>query len=288
MNVAVLGTGRMGAAIARRLSAEGFELSLWNRTRARAEEVGVGTVVGTPAEAVRDADVVLSILTGPDALKAVYLGKNGALQAASGQAFVEMSTAGPDIVREFQPAIRERGSRIFDAPVLGSVPAAESGSLVVLVGGDDGFDRINPVLEKLGEVRRIGPLGAAARLKLVSNSMLAVVSAAGAELLAAGTAANLERDDVYWILARFAPYLKTREAGFLHGQFEPVSFALRDMVKDLDLALELFGSSDTATPLLANVRDIFGRAAESLGELDLSAVVAEYSPAAAASQQGKA
>jgi 3-hydroxyisobutyrate dehydrogenase-like beta-hydroxyacid dehydrogenase len=276
MKVAVLGTGRMGAAIARRLAAEGFELSLWNRTRAKAEELGIGVVADTPAGAVKNTDAALTILTGPDAVREVYLSHNGALSGATGQTFFEMSTAGPDVVHELHPLAQMRRSRIFDAPVLGSVSAAETGNLVVLVGGEDGVDDVRAPIQALGEIRRIGPLGSAATLKLVSNSMLAVVSAAGAELLAAGTAAQLQRGDVYWVLQRFAPYLNTREAGFLHGQFEPVTFALRDMVKDLDLALRLFSGPDALTPLVAAVRDIFARAAERLGDRDLSAIASHY------------
>ncbi len=86
----MLGLGRMGAAMARRLDRAGFDLTLWNRTRARAGALRFGRVADTPAAAVRDAELVLSSLTGPDAVRAVYLGPEGAAQGASGQLFVDL------------------------------------------------------------------------------------------------------------------------------------------------------------------------------------------------------
>src|SRR6202521_3880033 len=100
MRVAILGTGKMGGAIARRLNSEGHQLTLWNRTRERAEALGVGKVGATPAEAAENAEVVVSILTDADAVRAAYLGEGGAAKVARNQVFVDMSTAGPDISAE--------------------------------------------------------------------------------------------------------------------------------------------------------------------------------------------
>lgn len=207
--VAVLGTGKMGSAIARRLKQSGFDLILWNRTPERAQNLNVGPVARTPVEAARQADVVLSSLTGPEAVREVYLGPDGVLEDVQGKVIIEMSTAGPAIVEELARAASAKGAQLVEAPVVGSVPAVESGTLMVLVGGPtDGLERARPVLERLGEVHHIGDLGTAPRLKLVANSMLAIVNAAAAELLAAGTAAGIDREKVFWVLTRFAPVLK--------------------------------------------------------------------------------
>src|SRR5438132_10756105 len=109
MKVAILGTGKMGAAIARRLHESGHGLTLWNRTRSRAEAIGVGKVAGTPAEAVKDADVVISILTNADAVRNAYLGESGAAKVARAQVFIEVTTAGPAVMKAVQPAT-ERGA----------------------------------------------------------------------------------------------------------------------------------------------------------------------------------
>src|SRR5487761_737388 len=100
MRVAILGTGKMGGAMARRLDSQGHELTLWNRTRERAAALGVGRVVDTPADAVKGVEIVISMLTDADAVRAAYLGEGGAAKAAKDQVFVEMSTAGPAITSE--------------------------------------------------------------------------------------------------------------------------------------------------------------------------------------------
>ncbi len=272
--VAVLGTGRMGGALARRLQASGFAVTVWDRTREKAERLKVGPVAATPADAIRGANVVLSSLTDAAAVRSVYLGRDGIIEHAAGQLLVEMSTGGPDVIEEIGQQARVRGVRILEAPVLGSVPAVESGTLAVLVGGSQAeLEQARPVLERLGEVHSVGALGSAARLKLVANSMLGIISAAAAELLAAGTAAGLERGQVFWALARYAPLLKAREAGFLRDQHQPTMFAVRDLVKDLDLALNLYGRAQASVPLTLKTRALYAEGLPGSSDLDISAIV---------------
>jgi 3-hydroxyisobutyrate dehydrogenase-like beta-hydroxyacid dehydrogenase len=282
MRVAILGTGKMGGAMARRLKAEGHELTLWNRTRERAEAIGVGSVAATPAGAVEKAEIVISMLTDAAAVRAAYLGEGGAARAAKDQVFVEMSTAGPAITSEIVPAIKRAGARLVEAPVLGSIGAVEAGKLLILAAGDmDAIERARPVLEALGEVRVVGSLGSAASLKLVANSMIAGVSALAAELQPAGTAAGLNAEDVFAVLSRVAPALIARKAGFIEHRYEPVTFALRDAVKDLRLASDLFKRSGSATPLTTKTKELFEKAAETSGELDLSAISTLYEKSSA-------
>ena len=277
MRVAVLGTGKMGGAMARRLEAEGHELTLWNRTRERAEALGVGKVAATPAEAAASAEIVISMLTDADAVRATYLGENGVLKAARGQVFIEMSTAGPDVAKELAPLIERAGAQFVEAPVLGSVGAVESGNLIVLAAGrEEAIERARPVLQALGEVRRVGDIGSAASLKLVANSMLASVSALAAELLAAGASVGLNREEVFWVIARIAPVLNQRKAGFVEHRYEPVTFALRDAVKDVRLALDLFERNGSTTPLTAATKGLYERAAQVAGYLDMSAISTLY------------
>src|SRR5260370_37760923 len=99
MRVAILGTGKMGGAIARRLKSEGHDLSLWNRTRQRAEALGVGVVAATPAVAVDNAEGVISVLTDAGAISAAYFGQGGAVEAARDQGVVGMRTPGPGVVK---------------------------------------------------------------------------------------------------------------------------------------------------------------------------------------------
>jgi 3-hydroxyisobutyrate dehydrogenase-like beta-hydroxyacid dehydrogenase len=196
--VAVLGTGKMGSAIATRLDAAGLEVVLWNRTRSRAEALGLGTVAETPRAAARDADLIISSLTGPEAVLAAYVGPDGALAAGAGKRFVEMSTAGTVLVSDLAERVSGAGGTLIDAPILGAPPVVRAGEAAILAGGaDDDVATASPVLSALGTVRHVGPLGSAARLKLVANSMLADVILAAAELQVAGEVAGLDPDDVF-------------------------------------------------------------------------------------------
>ena len=277
MRVAILGTGKMGGAMARRLNSAGHELTLWNRTRERAEALAMGKVAATPAEAVKDAEVVISSLTDAAAVRAAYLGDEGAARAAGKQAFVEMSTAGPDVIVEIRRQIESAGAHFIEAPVIGSVPAVEAGTLIVLAAGDEAaVERARPVIQALGEIRRVGDPDSAAKLKLVANTMLAGVSALAAELQAAGTAAGLDPDDVFWVLSRFAPLLNARKAGFVEHRYQPVMFAVRDLVKDLRLATDVYQKARASTPLARATKELYERAAQSAPDLDISAIASLY------------
>jgi 3-hydroxyisobutyrate dehydrogenase len=271
--VAILGTGKMGSAIALRLAGSGFELSLWNRTSTRAEELGVGRVAATPAQAARDAQVVISSLTNDQAVRDVYLGEGGVLGSAAGKLLIDASTAGPEVAEELGRAAQAKGARFLEAPVIGSVPAVETGRLLILVGGaQTDLEQARPVLEQLGEILYVGEWGGAQRLKLIANSMLGISSAAAAELLRAGTAIGLDRQQVFSILVRFAPGLAAREAGFLHEQYRPTMFAVRDLLKDLDLGLRIYGDKGVHTPLTREARDLFTAAMPESSDLDISAI----------------
>src|SRR5919109_1737986 len=162
MKVAILGTGRMGSAIARRLSQQGVEVVLWDRTQEKAESLGIGTVADTAPAAAVMAGIVISSLTGDWAVREVYTAEEGVLAAADKQLFLEMSTTSPELKEELAEKIAPTGAHFLAAPVLGSTPAVESGSLVILLGGDAALiDRARPVLDVLGESRHVGSAGAA-------------------------------------------------------------------------------------------------------------------------------
>jgi 3-hydroxyisobutyrate dehydrogenase-like beta-hydroxyacid dehydrogenase len=286
MRVAILGTGRMGSAFARRLA--NLHPTLWNRTRLRAEQVGVGRVVATPAEAVRDADIVITSLTGAEAVRTTYGGQDGALAAAHGQVFVEMSTSGPQLVAELGPQVHATGSALIDAPILGAPSAVVRGGAAILAGGaETDLERARPVLRLLGEIHHVGPLGSGARLKLVANSMLATITLAAAELQTAGEAAGLNPNDVFWVLARLAPALEMRRAGYLDRRHEPTLFAVRDLRKDLDLALELFQRSKAEAPLITLVNSLVGEVVPEAGDLDITALITRYGQITGNDQTGR-
>ncbi len=279
--VAILGTGKMGSAIAGRLSGAGFELTLWNRTRERAHALGIGQVAETPTAAARNADVIISSLTGPDAVRAAYLGPSGALSAAKGKLIVEMSTAGPDLVADLAKEVAAAGARLVDAPILGAPPIVLAGEAAILISGAKGdVAAATPVLAPLGTVRHVGTLGKAARLKLVANSMLADVLLAAAELQVAGEEAGLDPKDVFWVLQRLAPTIAGRRRGYLEHHHKPAMFALRDLLKDLDFALELVDEVGGQAPMTAMSRGLVADAAWESPDLDVTAVIRPYGDAA--------
>src|SRR5438270_6644012 len=273
MKVAILGTGKMGGAMARQLHAQGFDLRLWNRTRKRAEQLGVGDVFDTPAEATSDAEVVISMLTDPAAVRDAYLGPHGALEAEGSRMYIDSSTVDPKTHQALARVVEQRGSSFIEAPVVGSIPAVEAGKLLIMVGGERAaFERLRAVLQALGDARYIGPLGSAARLKLVANSMLGIISAAAGELYNAGLRAGLDRERVWEILTRFVPYLDARRAGYLDGKVEPAMFRVADLVKDLRLAHDLYAQAGADAPLTETTRELFERVAGDHGEQDIAAI----------------
>ena len=126
----------MGGAIARRMHASGHEVAVWNRDRGKAEELAVGPVFDFPENLAAASDIVLSSLTDPAALRGVYLGRYGAVRGASGQTFIDTSTAGPDVEIDISAALRQHRSELLDAPIAGVPAAVADGSALVLLSGD--------------------------------------------------------------------------------------------------------------------------------------------------------
>lgn len=137
------------------------------------------------------------------------------------------------------------------------------------------------MLEAFGEVRRIGEVGRAAALKLIANTMLAGVYALAAELLAAGVSDDLPIEDVFFVLNRIAPLLTQRKVGFVEHRYEPVTFATRDMLKDLALAGALFRRLQASTPMSDETRRLFEKVAATHGSDEVSAITSLYESAPA-------
>ncbi|MFE0099990.1 NAD(P)-dependent oxidoreductase [Streptomyces sp. NPDC059009] len=197
--IAFLGLGHMGAPMARQLLAAGHPLTVWNRTAAKAGPLAAqgARVAADPADAVRDADVVITMLAGPQAVRAVADAILPLLRP--GVHWAEMSTVGPDAVRELG-ARMPAGVTLVDAPVMGSTDKAEAGALGVLAGGD--ADAVVPVLSRFGPVTRTGALGSGAALKLVVNTAVIGGVALVAEAMRLADALGLDESTARDALAR--------------------------------------------------------------------------------------
>jgi 3-hydroxyisobutyrate dehydrogenase-like beta-hydroxyacid dehydrogenase len=237
--VAFLGLGAMGAPMAGRLLEAGHTLVVWNRTPARTEELAErgATVGGTPAEAVRDAEAVVTMVTDPSALEDVLFGEHGAAEGLRpGSTLIEMSTIGPEAF-EAVAARAPDGVTVVDAPVLGSVAAAGSGGLTVLVGADpEVHRRILPILEVFGNVRLVGGPGAGAAMKLVLNSTLGAIMAALGEALALADGLGLDRATTLDVLegSHLGAVVAGKRSMVESGSY-PAQFRLALALKDLEL-----------------------------------------------------
>jgi 3-hydroxyisobutyrate dehydrogenase-like beta-hydroxyacid dehydrogenase len=278
---AFLGLGRMGHPMAARLLGAGYPLTVWNRSPERGRDLaGRGArLASTPADAARGARVVVMMLADPPAVTRALLAPDGALGAlGEGNVVVDCSTVGPDDSRRFAAECAKRGVGFVDAPVLGSTPAAEQGTLTVLVGGEASLvAKVEPVLRVFGQqVVRAGETGHASTLKLCMNLLVGGLTELLAEsiLLAerAGLAREVVRETLFASVLN-SPFLRYKAPQLLERQFAPL-FTTKLLLKDLDLVLALAREQALALPATESIRETYARtAAEGRGDEDFSAVI---------------
>jgi 3-hydroxyisobutyrate dehydrogenase-like beta-hydroxyacid dehydrogenase len=274
----VVGLGAMGSRIARRLLDAGHELLVWNRSPAKAAALAdLGAIrAETPAAAARRAQVVITMVSGPEALRDVTEGPEGvAAGATAAMTAIQMSTVGPAAVARLASVLPD-SVELIDAPVLGSVGEAESGTLTVFAGGPpDLVRKCTPLLTALGAVVHVGPVGAGSAAKLVANSTLFGVLGVLGEAVALADALQLSREATFEVLAAtpVAAQAERRRPSIEAGDY-PVRFALSLARKDADLVLEAGAASGTALRLAAAARAWLSEAEENgRGGEDYSAVL---------------
>jgi 3-hydroxyisobutyrate dehydrogenase/2-hydroxy-3-oxopropionate reductase len=281
LRVAFIGTGRMGAAMIRRIADAGFSITVYNRTRAKAEalESAKVTVADTARAAVGAADVVLVSLADDEAVRAAYEGPDGLIAGlAEGAVVADTSTVSPATPRALETQIRAAGAVLLDTPVSGSVPTVEQGGLTIMAGGDPAaLERIRPVFEPIAaRVVHLGELGTGATMKLAVNSIVHAVDVALSEALVVAERSGIDREAAYDVIAASAvgaPFVHYKRAAFLDPEGTPVAFALDLVAKDLELAAAL--AADTGAPgtQLAANREVVGAAIKAgYGAADMSAV----------------
>lgn len=277
--VAFIGLGAMGSRIARRLLDAGHELVVWNRTPERAAELVASgaTLAESPAAAARDVDAVITMVTDPDALRAITEGPDGvAAGVKKSTTVIEMSTVGPKAVERLAAALPE-GVSLLDAPVLGSRAEAESGSLHVFVGGPASlFERWQPLLSQLGSPHHVGPLGSGADAKLVANSTLFGTMGVLGEALALADALGLSRDAAFDVLAKspLGAQAERRREAVETGDYSP-RFPLALAHKDAELVAAAAAASGTDLRLAEAARSWLADADTSgWGDRDYAALLA--------------
>lgn len=245
--VAVLGTGYMGAPMARNIADAGHTVRVWNRSRARAEPLADAgaTVADTPAEAVDGADIVITMLSDGPVVAEVIDAAAGRLGADV--VWLQMSTVGDAWSVTLAARATDLGVTYVDAPVLGTKKPAEDGSLVVLAAGaDDVRDRVAPIFDAVGwRTLWLDGVGRASRLKLVINAWIAALTAALAESVA--LAEHLDVDPRQFLDAIDggavgAPYAQIKGPMMIAGEY-PTSFPVRLAHKDVGLVLDAAGDT---------------------------------------------
>ncbi|MEV1006162.1 NAD(P)-dependent oxidoreductase [Streptomyces sp. NPDC049881] len=267
LSVTVLGTGIMGAAMARNLCRAGCDVTVWNRTRAKAEPLADAgaRVADSPADAVRDADVVLTMLFDGDATLDAM--RRAAGSFAPDAVWMQSTTTGPAGLEPLVAFAREEGLVLVDAPVLGTRQPAEDGKLVVLAAGPDAArGRLAPVLSAVGArtVWAGTEPGAASRLKLVCNSWVFALTHGAAEALTLAEGLGLD-PRLFLDAVEGGPmdvaYLRLKTAAMLSGDLAP-SFQVDTAAKDSRLIVAAAESAGVRLDLARGGADRFRRAAE--------------------------
>jgi len=279
--VGLLGLGIMGAGMASNWLAKGFELSVWNRTAAKAQALSAkgAKVAATPREAAAGADFVFAMVADDAASRSVWLGADGALAGAKpGAILVESSTLSPGWVRELAGHARAKGCGFLDAPVGGSRQAAESGALRFFVGGEPRtYEAALSALRAVGsKMDLLGPVGAGATWKLINNQLAATQVAALAEAVEVARKAGFRNEQISELIlggAPASPIVKTKLPRMLARDFEPADFAVHLMLKDARYATALAEALGAPADMILGAVKAFARAeAKGLGAKDIAAV----------------
>ena len=273
--VALLGTGTMGAGMARNISAAGLDLRVWNRSRDKADPLAdVATVAGTVAEAVEGADVVVTMLYDADSVADVAEQARGHLGPDA--VWVQTSTVGVAGSDRLVALAADLGVTYVDAPVLGTRKPAEDGALVVLASGPDAArDTVTPVFDAIGgRTMWLGEAGAGSRLKLAANAWVVTVLEGVADSLA--LTRDLGLDPALFLEAvaggaMDAPYVQLKGKAMLDEQLDP-AFALSGALKDVDLILAAAEGAGTDLGPMPGIREHLGRAVDAgHGDRDMAA-----------------
>jgi len=282
--IGFIGLGTMGAPMVANLLRKGYDVTVYNRTADKAAPLAeLGAAVATSlTDAVSGANLVITIISNDDAIREVYYGNEGILEAVSpGTVIVDSSTISPDLARQLAADSAAQSVHFLDAPVTGSKPAAESGSLVFMVGGDEQImlQVQEPLLAMGRKTIYMGPSGSGATAKLAHNTIVGINTAALVEGMAIAASGGIDAASFLELVNSGGAASKMAELKapkLLERDFS-VQFSLELMLKDLRLASRLSDQLGTPTPILETVKSVFQVAdAQGHGPLDLSAVAHSY------------
>jgi 3-hydroxyisobutyrate dehydrogenase len=280
--VGFIGLGIMGSRQAANLAKAGYELTVFNRTRERAEAWAAehgGQVAGSPREVAERSSVVITMVVDGPQVEAMLLGEDGALAGAQEKTlFVDMSTIAPATARQLAATIAERGHAFVDAPVTGSSPKAEAGTLTIMCGGAEAdVERARPLFEVMGEkIVHTGEAGQGQAVKVLSQGVTAVNCATLAQALAVGRREGLDLEALLEVMTGGSADSTMRQLKgkpMLEHDYTPL-FRLEHMLKDVLLCLEESRTAGASFPFVALAGELYSAGVgRGLGQEDFSAVL---------------
>jgi 3-hydroxyisobutyrate dehydrogenase len=267
MKTAFLGLGVMGFPMAGHLKKGGHEVTVYNRTAAKAQkwvETHGGRAAASPAEAAKGADIVFSCVGNDDDLRSIVLGEHGAFAGISkGALFVDHTTASANVARELSQVAKERGVHFLDAPVSGGQAGAENGKLTVMVGGDQAdFDRAKPVIDCYARACvLLGPVGSGQLAKMVNQICIAGLVQGLAEGMNFAVKAGLDPAKLVETISKGAAQswqMENRALTMVQDKFD-FGFAVDWMRKDLGICLEEAKRNGARLPVTALVDQFYAQ-----------------------------
>ncbi|GAA4196633.1 NAD(P)-dependent oxidoreductase [Pedobacter jeongneungensis] len=271
-----IGLGNMGIPMAGQLIKAGYQVTVYNRSKDKEtalKEIGA-MVAETPENLVSQNDVLVLMVSDDAAIEQIFNGANGLFSTdVSGKVIINMSTVSPAISKEMATLSKEKGAQYLDAPVSGSVKQAETGQLVIMVGGDEtAFEQVKPILEKMGKMAvRLGDTGSGNVAKLAINSLLALYTQGLAETVIFANQQGIETEALLNLINNGAianVFTKIKGDAIVADNYKP-AFALKHIVKDLNLAKNI----GLGSPLAKTALNTFEAATAKYGEEDLIAVI---------------
>ena len=278
-SVALFGTGLMGAPLAGRLLDAGYRVVVWNRTAEKAAPlVAKGALLAeSPAQAAASAEVLITWLSDQTAIQEVLFPAERA-SVLEGKTLLQMATIGPEHSRCLQDAAHAHGADYLEAPVLGSIPEARAGSLLLMVGATkELFAQYRPLLTVFGEnIVHVGEVGQAAAMKLAFNQLIAGLTASFSLSLGLVQEEGVRVElfmDMLRDSALYAPTFDKKLLRMLQRDYANPNFPTRHLLKDIDLFIDAAGDHGLTTAALEGVRDITSLAlAKGLADSDYSAI----------------
>ncbi len=278
-SVALFGTGLMGAPLAGRLLDAGYRVVVWNRTAEKAAPlVAKGALLAeSPAQAAASAEVLITWLSDQAAIQEVLFPAERA-SVLEGKTLLQMATIGPEHSRCLQDAAHAHGADYLEAPVLGSIPEARAGSLLLMVGAtEEQFARYRPLLAVFGQnIVHVGEVGQAAAMKLAFNQLIAGLTASFSLSLGLVQEEGVRVElfmDMLRDSALYAPTFDKKLLRMLQRDYANPNFPTRHLLKDIDLFIDAAGDHGLTTAALEGVRDITSLAlAKGLADTDYSAI----------------